>query len=228
MNELGADVNQATDDGKTALLAASMRDNLDMVPLLVTGFGADVNRSPASSPLICATKEGNVEMMRRLVNELGANVNHAGQGTGTTPLMVAAAKGRLDSVRLFVGELGADVNQGNCNGVTPLMIATGMKVVQWLIKNGANAQASIRENFTVADASRELGQPVEQSSYLEARARCANPDCDGAGIKKYAGCFEVFYCCRTCQLAHRSAHKADCKRRSQFESATEVKAADSN
>ena len=114
-------------------------------------------------------------------------------------------------MRCLVKELGADVNQARYDGVTPLMAASGIEIVKLLIKNGANTQASVPGNFTAVDASKFFGRLEEQSSYLEARTNCANPDWDGAGIKKCAGCLEVFYCERTCQLAHWPAHKAECR-----------------
>jgi hypothetical protein len=95
------------------------------------------------------------------------------------------------------------------------MAASGHKhteVVVWLIKHGANAQASHQKNGTAADVSRQQGASTEQNECLEARTHCAKPGCDGAGLKKCAGCLKVFFCGPVCIRAHWPAHKADCKR----------------
>jgi hypothetical protein len=218
--ELGANVNQANDDGNTALISAVLTGDQHLVRCVVRELGADVNQSPVSSPLVCAALNGNVEMMRCLVRELGANVNQAAQYDGTTALLIAAGKGNLDMVRFLVKELGADVNRAKDDGVTPLMIANGIEIVRWLVKYGANTQASV-QNVTVADVSRRFGRPTEQSSYLEGRAHCAQPSCGSTGMKKCVGCLEVFYCCWTCQLAHWPVHKADCKWRAKLKAEQE-------
>jgi ankyrin repeat protein len=75
VKELGADVNQAMDNGSTALIAAVKLDNLDLMRLLVIELGAHVNYFPLFSALIVAADDGYVEMMRYLVKELGSNVN---------------------------------------------------------------------------------------------------------------------------------------------------------
>jgi hypothetical protein len=53
---------------------------------------------------------------------------------------------------------------------------------------------------------------MEQTAYLEARTHCVNPGCDGAGLKKCAGCLKVFFCGPACIRAHWPAHKVECKR----------------
>jgi hypothetical protein len=96
------------------------------------------------------------------------------------------------------------------------MVASYLKhteVVVWLIKHGADTQASLHSRFrTAADISRDYGGSAEQTAYLEARTHCANPGCTGAGLKKCAGCLKVFFCGPACIRAHWPAHKAECKR----------------
>jgi hypothetical protein len=148
-----------------------------------------------------------------IVKEFGADVNQA-TNLGCTPLYAAAGKGHLSVVQCLIKELGADVNRARLNGSTPLMTADSQKhteVVVWLSKHGTEAQASHQHDGTAADVSREHGAPVEQTEYLEARAHCANPGCDGAGLKKWASCSKVFFCGPACIRAHWPAHKAECK-----------------
>jgi ankyrin repeat protein len=184
VNELGANVNQRNEHGLSALLDASDLGYYDTVRYLVKELGADVN----------------IE-------------NDAGQ----TPLFFAASKGDLDMVRILL-RLGADIDQranfGVTLGVTPLMIASIRKheeVVKWLVKAGADTQIA-DHTYTAADYSRGARASAEQTSYLEAKTKCSNPQCSGAGIMKCTGCRQARYCREACQLAHWKAHKADCKR----------------
>jgi hypothetical protein len=149
-----------------------------------------------------------------LVKECGAHVNQATHD-GYTPLFIAAQKGHLSVVKCLVKDFGAYINQAENKGATPLMAASYSKhteVVVWLIKHGADTQAPAPSGGTAADISREEGAPAEQTAYLEARTHCANPGCDGAGLKKCAGCLKVFFCGPACIRAHWPVHKAECKR----------------
>ena len=58
VNELGADVNQATQDGSTAVHITSTKGNLAVVRCLVKDFGADVNQAKldGATPLIIAAR----------------------------------------------------------------------------------------------------------------------------------------------------------------------------
>jgi hypothetical protein len=152
-------------------------------------------------------------VVRYLVKELGADVNQA-IGNGTTTLYIAACNGHLAMVRCLVKEPGAEVNK-SMHGATPLMVAASHNhegVVAFLIKYGANTQSCTHAFDTAAEISRAHAGPSEQVQYLEVRTHCANTGCDGAGIKKCAGCLKVCYCARECQVAHWSAHKTVCQR----------------
>jgi hypothetical protein len=148
-----------------------------------------------------------------LVEELGVIVYQANE-MGSTPLHTAARMGHLALVRCLVEVLGANVNEARKDRATPLMLAARMqhkKVITYLLKHGADPQASAPTFGTAADISKNGGAPHEQTAYLEAKTHCSNPACAGAGIKKCTGCKEVRYCVQECQLAHWPAHKADCK-----------------
>jgi hypothetical protein len=93
------------------------------------------------------------------------------------------------------------------------------KIIAFLLKYGADAQASHQQCGTAADISKDSGAPAEQTAYLEARTHCAYSGCSGAGLKKCAVCLEVFFCGKVCQVAHWPAHKADCKRRAEAKAA---------
>jgi hypothetical protein len=209
VQDLGADVNGANQDGATPLYIAAERGHLAVVRCLVKELGADVNQAAndGATPLYFAAAKGYLAVALLLVEELGADVN---QGTrdGATPLFIAAQEGHLARVRCLVKKLGADVNRTRHNGITPLMVAVSAKqddVVAFLLKYGANPQLSSPKYGTAADVSKSLGASVEQTEYLEARTHCAMPGCSGAGAKKCAGCLKVYYCKRECQLMHWAA-----------------------
>jgi ankyrin repeat protein len=217
VKDLGADVNGAMlgTRGATALFLAAKQGNMAVVQCLVKELGANVNQARISgaAPLHVAAENDHLAVVRCLVKEFGADVNHANRN-GATPLYIAAQEGNLAVVRCMVKELGADVNKGKHDGASPLMIAATKKhegVVAFLIKYGANAQFSAFGFGTAADQSKIGGASAAQTQYIEARAHCAKPGCVGQGIKKCAGCLKVYYCARECQLAHWSAHKADCR-----------------
>jgi ankyrin repeat protein len=183
----------------------------------VTDLGADVNKgaNEGQTPLLIAAQKGLVAVIQCLVKELGADVNQV-ESTGGTPLYAAAQQGHFSAVQCIVKECGADVNQAMTDGSMPLMIASAQKhteIVVWLSKHGANAQASHQQHgFTAVDVSRHYGAPAELTEYLEARANCANPGCDGAGLKKCVGGLKVFFYSPACIRAHWPVHKAECKR----------------
>jgi ankyrin repeat protein len=213
--ELGADVNQASAEDWTPLFVASGLGNLRIVQYLVNELGADVNQadSEGHTPVFAAAGMGKVDMVRLLVEELGADVNQADNEV-CTPLYFAAQKGGLEMVKCVVDELGAEVNQATGDGSTPLMAAAEKmhhKVVRYLLKHGADPQASHNLVPTAADISRMHGAPAEQTAYLQARTHCANPSCTNAGLKKCERCLQAYFCGSACIRAHWPSHKTECK-----------------
>jgi ankyrin repeat protein len=226
IKELGADAHQAiaganhpTHNGFTPLYMAAQNGHVAALRCLVKEFGAHVNQAvnEGHTPLYIAAQQGHLSVVQCLVKEFGADVNQTGS-KGCTPLYDAAEHGQLSVVKCLVKEFGANVNQATHDGATPLMIASQCKhteVVVWLSKHGADAQAFLhflQGGSTAADLSRTFGATAELTDYLEARTYCANPSCDGAGLKKCAGCLKVFFCGPACIRAHWPVHKAECKR----------------
>jgi hypothetical protein len=216
--EFGADVNQATEAGLTPLLMAATEGKLDVLHYLVNELGVNVHQTldkGGTTSLHVAARQNHLDMVRCLVNEFHTDVNQR-SNEGYASLHSAAELGLFDMARCLVKELGADVNIATRIGSTPLMLASvnkHHKLVTWLLKNGANAQMFSPICGTAADASKLAGASIEQTAYLEAKTHCANPGCRGAGLKKCAGCLEVFFCGPACIKAHWPAHKTDCERR---------------
>jgi ankyrin repeat protein len=214
--KLGADVSLRTRSGATPLYVAAGKGHLDILRCLAQELVADVNlaRHDGSTPLMLAAQEGHLAAVRFLVHDLGAKVNKL-DAQGRSPLFMAAFNGQMEVMRYFVEERGADVNQATHDGSTPLSAASAgkfKKLAAWLIKKGANPQASDLTFGTAADVSRNFGASAEQTAYLEAKMHCSYPGCSGAGIKKCTGCKKARYCGQQCQLAHWPEHKADCKK----------------
>jgi hypothetical protein len=212
---LGADVKKANATGASPLFVAAQEGRLDIVRYLIRDFGAFVNQAAHDglTPIMIAAESGHVNVVRCLGKVQGADVNFA-DSQGATALIFAAQCGHLDVVQCLVSELGADVNLAAHDGRTALMMASlnksdKLKVVRWLVRNGANVQAATIQG-TAVDFSRDGGAPISQTQYLEAKTHCSHPGCSGAGLKKRTGCKQARYCGQTCQLAHWKAHKADC------------------
>jgi ankyrin repeat protein len=215
VRELGADVNQADAKARTPLLIATHLGSLRMVKWLAIEVGADVNKAGGNgfTPVFAAAGMGHLALVRCLVKELGADINQA-DIKGCSPLFFAAQEGGLEVVKCMVVELGAEVNQANEDGFTPLMVAANNKhheVVRYLLKHGANPQASHSRYGTAANISKILGAPAEETTYLEARTHCANPDCTNAGLKKCERCLQAYFSGNACIRVHWPAHKAECK-----------------
>jgi hypothetical protein len=160
-----------------------------------------------------AAREGQLEIVECLLKEFRADIDQAGDN-GVLPLLLATKEGHLDVMRFLVKEFGADANRADLAGFTPLIAAAVSRnedVIKWLLKNGVNTQEPHRRFGTPAQISKWHGAPAEHTAYLEAKTHCANPNCSGAGLKKCAKCFEVFFCSKQCQVAAWPAHKSDCK-----------------
>jgi hypothetical protein len=215
VKELGADVNRTDDEGITPLSIAAEEGNQQMVQCLVIELGAHVNLGDEEgrTPLYVAAQNGHLAVVRYLVKNLGADVNR-GTKNGSTPLHVAARMGHLDVVRCLDDELGADVNVATEDGTTPLMFAAeGLHhdIVRYLLKHGADPQASHHKLGAAGDISKYNNAPAEETAYLQARTYCANPSCTNAGRKKCERCLRVWFCSTACIRAHWPAHKAECK-----------------
>jgi ankyrin repeat protein len=132
-----------------------------------------------------ADQEGHLAAVCFLVHDLDADVSKL-DAKDRSPLFMAAFNGQMEVMGYFVEERGADVNQATHDGSTPLSAASAgqfKKLAAWLIKEGANPQASDLTFGTAADVSRNFGAPAEQTAYLEAKMHCSYPSCSGAGIK---------------------------------------------
>jgi ankyrin repeat protein len=153
VNDYGADVNQANDNGFTPLFTAAQAGHLAAVRCLVMDFGADVNKGKkdGSTPLMIAANMGHLAVVQCLAAELGADVNHA-RKDGMTALLISVLNDHVLVVRCLVEEFGADVNKAEGTGKTPLYMAAEhghLTVLRCLVEElGADVNKAERDGRT--------------------------------------------------------------------------------
>ena len=118
------DVNQADDDGDTAVILASKEGHTAIVQLLLAVEGIDVNQADKDgwTALMQASKFGHTAIVQLLLANPGMDVNKA-NNDGDTALMLASDKGRTAIVELLLAVEGIDVNHADDNGITALLLA---------------------------------------------------------------------------------------------------------
>jgi ankyrin repeat protein len=121
----GADCNERSGEGATALMLASYAGNLGMVKTLIDA-GADVNARDEGGWSALMKSAHNAELDRgfadvaQVLIEAGADVE-APIGYGVRPLMLAAGYGETAVVETLL-RAGADVLARNEGGLTALMM----------------------------------------------------------------------------------------------------------
>ena len=131
--DAGADIDEETDEGVTALMVAARRARLDMVEwLLDHGARVDARTVTGDTALIMASDGRNeltrdfsfnsrIEQCLRLLVQAGADINAANDGGVTA---VLAATWGFDAGRVScLLELGADPNIADRDGRSPLSVA---------------------------------------------------------------------------------------------------------
>eukprot|EP00435_Cladocopium_sp_Y103_P049662 s574_g15.t1 len=119
--DAAADVNEANENGATALLGAAEYRNPEAVTLLVEAR-ADINvaTDDAETPLLNAVRNGDFTMVRYFI-ERDARVNQCTVDGGTV-LHIAAEENQLDLVQLLLTGR-ADLQIRNSTGETALDVA---------------------------------------------------------------------------------------------------------
>jgi uncharacterized protein len=138
----GADVNEASGDGMTALHWAAERGDADLVSMLLSA-GANpkaTTRLGGYLPIHLASLGGHARATAALI-AAGADAN-AATTTGASALMLAARSGSTDTVTRLI-ENGAEIDaKEKAHGQTALMVAAGLnraEVVNLLLTRGADA-----------------------------------------------------------------------------------------
>ena len=136
----GADVNQRSGDGSTALLWAAHNSNVEIARALIAAKAAvDTPNDFGVTPLLEASRNGDAAMVDLLLRS-GADPKRS-HPEGETPLLSAARAGSVPAVRLLLAR-GADVNAAETfQQTTALMWAAAeghTDVVDLLLESGAD------------------------------------------------------------------------------------------
>lgn len=125
----------------TALIFASLKNNLDIVKILVEN-GADVNEKDDMrvTPLYVAAEQGNLDIVKYLIEH---NAIPYETFTGGTALMAASDKGHIDIVEylLDTGSFINYINSSTIGGNTALFFAVSRgktNIVKLLLERGAD------------------------------------------------------------------------------------------
>jgi ankyrin repeat protein len=141
--DAGADVNERSLDGTTALHWAAHRGDLQLVRVLLE-HGADVTarNEYGATPISAAAVEGDYDVIEALL-DAGADVESP-NAEGQTVLMVVARTGRVDAARLLL-ERGADVDATErWGGQSALMWAAAQEqpeMIRVLVEHGGDVDA---------------------------------------------------------------------------------------
>ncbi|AFM23745.1 ankyrin repeat domain-containing protein [Desulfomonile tiedjei] len=146
----GADPDDATDGGKTALMTAASAGNLELITFLIDQ-GADVYAKDlyGGTVLMYAASQSNIEVLKFFIDK-GLDVKSK-NNKGDTTLMSAASGGNLEVMKFLVDN-GVDVNAANKNGDTALTAHASQQnldVFQFLIDRGADVNAKSKDGTTV-------------------------------------------------------------------------------
>jgi uncharacterized protein len=139
----GADVNQLSVDGTTALHWAVYKKDLELVQMLLDE-DADPNlrNDYGATPMTVASEHGDHAILKALL-DAGGDVESP-NAEGQTLLMAVARTGNLDTARLLLDK-GANVNASESwGGQTALMWAASQQqpaMVSLLIEQGADVNA---------------------------------------------------------------------------------------
>lgn len=137
----GADVDQISPDGRTALHYASYSDSDEpkakVAVLLVAGADVNAIDNEGLTPLHIASQNGRCDLARILISA-GADID-CRDNDCATPLHLASENGHAEVVAMLV-DLGARVNIATDNGSTPLSFAKQIdhpEIVKILAQAGA-------------------------------------------------------------------------------------------
>lgn len=155
--DCGADL--AAHDGYVIHYAGQVRDNKEIISLLVEYGGLDAHTKPASEiarQFIYAVFLANVARVSALLRDNSALVQER-YARGDTALHHAARNGDLEIVKQLVSK-GADVNVIADQGHFPLYCAAGhghVETTRYLVENGADLQTRLSDGKTVTEWLRQ-------------------------------------------------------------------------
>ncbi|MEO6392587.1 MAG: ankyrin repeat domain-containing protein, partial [Pyrinomonadaceae bacterium] len=177
----GVDVDQAEDDGTTALHVAVLRNREDIIrQLLKAGANPNALNERGENVLFLVNDKDDNDLIK-FVLQIGADVNQVNRD-GNTPLIRFANWDEDDRLKFFV-DAGADLDMQNANGNTALMVAAAKgndSAVKVLLAGGANlsvqnadGKAALdlallsEDDWTIELLRAAAAQPVHQVQRLQ-------------------------------------------------------------
>ena len=147
--EQGANINEKSKNGWTALMYACKNGHLEVTKMLLEQ-GANINEKSKRgwSALMFSCFNGHLEISKMLL-EQGANINDK-EENGNTVLMVTCQERHLKIVKMLI-EQGANINEKSKEGWTALMHVCGrgyLEVAKMLVENGANINEVAQDGCT--------------------------------------------------------------------------------
>jgi hypothetical protein len=224
VKELGADVNQADNDGTTPLFIAAEVGSLDVVSCLVKELGADVNQADndGNTPLFTAARQGKLGVVHWLLVEGGASVDDMHGPQSQTLWNVLKLEDAVDADLTSLLQTMVLLSDAPPDFIAKLsphradLCLRGRRLRTQLPAYRVQQRTSIVTECPLPEVLQSIvtayAAPTSEDMWTY-RTYCANPSCDSAGLKKCANCLEVYFCTKECQVTHWPAHKADCKRR---------------
>ncbi|KAI0903784.1 ankyrin repeat-containing domain protein [Ustulina deusta] len=197
--ERGVDINPPSEERKTPLIEAILKQRHDIVNLLLSQ-GADVGPiSPSTDiPLYHAASVGDSSLVAKLL-EAGANVNNADDDFRRTPLSGAVQSGSIALVRALI-QKGADVNKPRNILTCPFIEAVEIghvEMVQALLEAGANYHTSYHISRRALEISIEKRHTAIFHILLDAAADTNEVGRKYEGLLATALLFEEFSIART-------------------------------
>ena len=174
------DINYADIGGRTPLMWASNLRHLDIIKLILSQEGLDVNKERAKdgmNALLLAASNGHPDVLKLLLGNVNIDVNCADPDLGETSLYKASQKGHLKVVSLLLGHKEIKVNKATVSRETPLMAATQngfSNIVRELL-----AHAAIDVNFYTFEGATALHHSLnssERQAIVEILLRCPSTD----------------------------------------------------
>lgn len=149
--DLGADVNAKNQYGDTALYSAIIKNNKEIVELLLNQPGIDINiksNDGRTALMEAASDEKRKDIVKLLLSKPNININ-AQDSHGQTALMMATSPGNLKIVELLFTNLPQiNVNLQNKYGLTALMLAINFNhnEIAKLLLNQSNIDVNLYDN----------------------------------------------------------------------------------